>query len=315
VRELATAAALLVAIGCGDDGSDDGTGGDAATGASGTASANGGSGASGGEGASGGAGASMSGAAGPGGGGAGTGGAGASVWQPAPGLDWQWQLSDLPIDTSFDVPVYDIDLFETAQGEIDTLHASGRIVICYFSAGSWESYRPDADQYPDSIKGSPLDPPFADELWVDIRSAELRALLAARMDLAAQKNCDAVEPDNVDGYTNDNGLGLSAADQLDFNAWLAEEAHARGLSVGLKNDVDQLEDLVASFDWALNEECFSYDECDVYAATFIAAGKAVFHAEYVDPGEIDAVCAVTQPLGLSTIVKNIELDAARVACP
>lgn len=242
-------------------------------------------------------------------------GGGASVYLPKPGTTWQWQLSGLPLDTSFDVEVYDIDLEETKAAEIDALHAAGRKVICYFSAGSWESYRNDANDFPPAVKGSPLDPPFADELWIDIRSQVVRDIMKKRLDLAVTKKCDAVEPDNVDGFSNDNGLGLTGADQLDFNKFIANEAHARGLSVGLKNDIEQLDALVNFFDWALNEECFTYKECAAYSANFIQAGKAVFHAEYVNAGQLTNVCAVTKPLQISTIIKNIELDAYRLACP
>ena len=136
-----------------------------------------------------------------------------------------------------------------------------------------------------------------------------------RLDLAASRGCDAVEPDNVDGYANDTGFDLTAADQLDYNRFIAAEAHNRGLSVGLKNDIDQVGDLEPYFDWALNEECFTYDECARYRDNFLAANKAVFHAEYVEPGRIADVCAVTDPLGLSTLVKKIELDAFRLPCP
>jgi hypothetical protein len=280
----------------------------ASTSSSSSASSSGSAGAGGGAGAGG-----TGGEAGQGG----TGGQGGSsgVYQPKPGTSWQWQLSGLPLDTSFDVEVYDIDLVETKATEIDALHAAGRKVICYFSAGSWDSFRPDAGDFSETDKGSPLDPPFADELWLDIRSDAVRSIMKKRLDLAVSKKCDAVEPDNVDGYSNDNGFGLTATDQLDFNKFIANEAHARGLSVGLKNDIEQLGDLVDSFDWALNEECFTYSECDTYAPTFIQAGKAVFHAEYVDAGELATVCAVTKPLMISTIVKNIELDAFRLACP
>jgi hypothetical protein len=41
----------------------------------------------------------------------------------------------------------------------------------------------------------------------------------------------------------------------------------------------------------------------------------VFHAEYVDRNQLAAVCAVTQPLGLSTLIKNIELDVFQLPCP
>lgn len=299
ISTLLLAAALAACDG------DDGGGGAAGSGSGGDG--NSGGAATGGSGGSGNSGGGST-------GGSGGGGGSGSLTLP-PGTTWQWQLSGLPVDTSFDVQVYDVDLFETSDAEIATLHADGRTVICYFSAGSFETFRPDAADFPEPVKGSPLDPPFADELWLDIRAPEVRQIMQARLDLAVQRGCDGVEPDNVDGYANDNGFGLTAADQLDFNRFVAAEAHARGLSVGLKNDLDQLADLVDDFDWALNEECFTYDECALYADTFIAAGKAVLHAEYVDASQLDAVCAVTQPLGLSTLIKRIELDAYRLPCP
>lgn len=246
---------------------------------------------------------------------AGAGGSGAGGPTLAPGVTWQWQLSGLPLDTSVDAQIYDVDLFETTDAEFAKLRADGRTVICYFSAGSFEAFRPDAGEFPDEVKGSPLDPPFADELWLDVRAPAVLQRVRARLDLAVSRGCHGVEPDNVDGYANDNGFGLSEGDQLAFNRAIATEAHARGLSVGLKNDLDQLAALVGDFDWALNEECFSFEECDLYADTFLAAGKAVLHAEYVEASQLGAVCAVTRPLGLSTLVKHIELDAWRLPCP
>ena len=243
------------------------------------------------------------------------GGAGGALFQPAPGTSWQWQLTGLPIDTSIDVAVYDVDLFETSDADLSTLHAAGRKIICYFSAGSFEDYRPDAADFPTNVKGNPLDPPWQNELWLDVNSPVVRQIMQARLDLAVTRGCDAVEPDNVDGYASDNGFGFTAADQLDYNQFIASEAHTRHLSVGLKNDVEQLGDLAAYFDWALNEECYDYTECDAYSTPFIDAGKAVFQAEYVDASQLATVCAVTQPLQLTTIVKHLELDAWRLACP
>jgi hypothetical protein len=66
----------------------------------------------------------------------------------------------------------------------------------------------------------------------------LGPILFARLDLAVAKGCDGVEPDNVDGYANNTNFPLTVQDQLQFNIWLANEAHARGLSIGLKNDLD-----------------------------------------------------------------------------
>jgi hypothetical protein len=87
------------------------------------------------------------------------------------------------------------------------------------------------------------------------------------------------------------------------------------LSVGLKNDLDQLEDLVDWFDWALNEECASFNECG-RLTTFTDADKAVFHVEYVDKwSEAEAkareVCGIGE---LDTLVKLWDLTPERIAC-
>lgn len=232
-------------------------------------------------------------------------------WMPKPGTSWQWQLTG-KLDTSFDVVAYDIDLFDTPAETIASLQAAGRKVICYFSAGSWEEWRDDADSFPDDVLGSTLDG-WPDERWLDIRSSEVKAVMRKRLDVAAEKKCDAVEPDNIDGYANANGLGLTAADQLAYNRFLAAEAHARNLSIALKNDLDQVPELVNDFDFALNEECFQYDECDALLP-FLQAGKAVLHVEYGDPSLATTICPKANALNFDTLIKNLDLDAARTAC-
>jgi hypothetical protein len=239
-------------------------------------------------------------------------------WTPAPGTSWQWQLAGT-IDTSLDVVMYDVDLVVTSDSVLDQLRADGRRIVCYFSAGSHESYRDDLGGVPAAAIGNQLDG-WPDERWFDIRHPAVRAVMRARLDVAVARGCDGVEPDNVDGYDNDSGFPLTAADQLDFNRFLASEAHARGLSIGLKNDLAQVADLVGDFDWALNEQCFAYEECEALAP-FIAAGKAVFSTEYPDEDRnetlqqvADRVCADANRLDLDTLVKNLALDAERIAC-
>jgi hypothetical protein len=113
----------------------------------------------------------------------------------------------------------------------------------------------------------------------------------------------------VDGYTNDTGFPLTAADQLTYNTMLAQLAHQRGLSIGLKNDLDQIPQLVNDFQFAIDEQCFQYQECD-QLQPFVQADKAVFEAEY-QPGQF---CAQAKSMGLSTIRKNLALDAPRWPC-
>jgi hypothetical protein len=201
---------------------------------------------------------------------------------------------------------------------IDELRAKGRTVICYFSAGSRENYRPDAGSFLPADYGNPLDG-WPDENWLDVRSANVRTIMKARLDLAVGKHCHGVEPDNVDGYANDSGFPLTAADQLDFNRFIAKEAHARGLSVGLKNTLELAVELLPDFDWALNEECLAYSECSTLAP-FISAQKAVFHVEYVDQisqgaAKQSAVCGDPTIQGFSSLIKTLDLDAWRLACP
>src|SRR5437660_6456981 len=78
-----------------------------------------------------------------------------TCWQPALQTSWQWQLSGT-LDLTVDVAMYDVDLFETPQTTVATLHQQGRKVTCYLDAGSWEKFRPDAAKFPDSVKGKPL---------------------------------------------------------------------------------------------------------------------------------------------------------------
>lgn len=225
------------------------------------------------------------------------------------GTTWQWQLTEA-IDQSIDVQMYDIDLFESSADTVAALQADGRTVICYFSGGTWENWRDDADQFEDAAIGKTMEE-WDDEKWLDVRHQSTMDMVEVRLDVAVAKGCDGVEPDNMDGYVNDTGFDLTGVDQLNFNRFVAMEAHERGLSVGLKNDVDQLEALEPCFDWALNEECFAYDECTRYAP-FVQAGKAVFHVEYVDD-TADAeslandVCGDDTIAGFSTLIKDWDL--------
>ena len=207
--------------------------------------------------------------------------------------------------------MYDIDLFDTSSGVVSSLHGRGRRVVCYMSAGTWETWRPDASRFPDAVLGSRVSG-FGDERWLDVRRLDvLGPLMEARMDLCRQKGFDGVEADNVDGYANRSGFLLTAADQLRYNIWLSGAAHARGLSIGLKNDLDQTAELAGYFDWALNEQCFEYRECD-RLAPFTAAGKAVFEVEY--NRSTSQFCPQALALNFNAMKKTLGLDAFRAPC-
>jgi hypothetical protein len=238
-------------------------------------------------------------------------------YRPAVDVTWQWQL-DGDIDTSYDVELYDVDLFETPDEVVSELHGRGAKVLCYFSAGSSEAGRPDFGDVPESAQGEQLDG-YPDERWLDIRSQEVFDVMTARLDLARSRGCDGVEPDNVDGHTNDTGFPLTATDMLAFNRSLANEAHRRGLAVALKNDGDQAPELGDYFDLELNEECVEYEECE-QLQPFVEQGKPVLNVEYAYDAEAAeelarAVCPKARATNMRTLILPHDLDDEfRVSC-
>ncbi|MCP2257897.1 hypothetical protein LX15_001583 [Streptoalloteichus tenebrarius] len=233
----------------------------------------------------------------------------AQWWVPTPGTTWQWQLHG-QIDLDVDAAVYDVDGVETSAETVKALKERGRRVICYVNVGAYEDFRPDRERFPDQVLGQGND--WKGERWLDIRRLDvLEPLMARRFDECAAKGFDAVEADLVDAYQHDSGFPITAEHQLAYNRALARLAHERGLAIGLKNDLDQIPQLVGEFDFAVNEQCAEFDECE-RLTPFVRAGKAVFHAEYTVSNE--RFCARTKALGLSSIRKRKDLDAARWPC-
>jgi hypothetical protein len=233
-----------------------------------------------------------------------------SWYQPSVLTSWQWQLEGT-LNTEYSVTVYDIDLFDTPVATIRQLQLDSHKVICYFSAGSYENWRDDAVKFNAADYDRTLDG-WEDERWLDIRSENVHNIMLTRLDLAVSKGCDGVEPDNMDGYSNATGFTLTSDDQLAYNRYLANQAHLRGLSIGLKNDLDQIPELVAYYDFAVNEQCFEYDECEALAP-FTDTGKAVFNAEYADTYVNDAtardsLCVEALNLQFSSLMMPLELD-------
>ena len=213
--------------------------------------------------------------------------------------------------------VYDLDGETTSKATVDALHAMGKYVICYVDAGTYEQSRSDASKFQaisPSIYGSAVSG-WPGEFWLDIhRVADLAPIMQARFQECKAKGFDGIEPDNIDGYSNSTGFSLTAADQIAYNRALAEWAHGMGLSIGLKNDLDQASQLVGNFDWALNEQCYEYSECSPLKA-FAQAGKAVWIAEYKDYGsQWASVCADSQANHFNTARYQLALNAGRQPC-
>jgi Glycoside-hydrolase family GH114 len=174
---------------------------------------------------------------------------------------------------------------------VAAIHANGAKAICYIDAGGAESFRPDFAQYDafntgcnGCLFGKPVSG-FRNEFWLNINNGQgqrdfILGRIAARLDRCVANGFDGVEMDVVDAWSNRTGLTISPDTQLLFNTALANLAHSKGLTVALKNDVEQVPDLAPYFDYAINEQCQQYSECGNYTTSFVNAGKAVFQVEY-----------------------------------
>lgn len=221
---------------------------------------------------------------------------------------WSYQLQGQPRLTG--ARVYDIDAFDTPEAFVRQLHARKRYAICYIDAGTWENWRPDRRRFPQSALGR--ENGWPGERWLDIRRIDvLGPIMRDRISLCRRKGFDAVEPDNVDGYTNETGFPLTPTDQLRFNRELARLAHRAGLAVGLKNDLDQARALRRDFDFAIVEQCFQYDECEQTRA-FTRAGKPVFAVEYELPRS--RFCSRARALRINALRAPLDLDRPGTPC-
>lgn len=241
-----------------------------------------------------------------------------SVWQPKAGMTWNMQfVNPLNLNTASAYDVWDIDLFDTNQTTINALHAAGAKVLCYFSGGSYENWRPDANQFLPSDLGKNL-AGWPGEKWLNVSSPNVHTIMQARLDLAVSKGCDGVDPDNMDGYNNKNGLGLTQQNAIDYVTFLSTNAKQRGLAISLKNAGEIVPSVVGLVDFSVNESCAEYSECNIWQS-FIQQGKPVFHVEYpkgsstnnynnVPTNQANKVCDAGGSSGFSSIIKNQNLD-------
>ncbi len=230
-------------------------------------------------------------------------------WKPAQGLTWQVQLSGTP-DLSVPADVYDIDGRDNTAATVSALKAHGHRAVCYINAGAYEDWRPDASAFPAKVIGREMDG-WPGERWLDIRRQDvLLPLMARRLDDCAAKGFDAVDPDNVQGYGQQTGFPLSQGDAASYVRALARLAHERGLAFGLKNAPEILDQVSDVVDFAVNEQCHEFQECDAYD-DFLAAGKPVVVIEYT--GRPADVCRKV-PKGMYVMFKELSLNAVRGTC-
>ncbi|KAK6503568.1 hypothetical protein TWF481_008582 [Arthrobotrys musiformis] len=240
----------------------------------------------------------------------------AAHWQPTAGETWQITLIGPPNNTDEKVSAYDLDLFDNSLSFIASLKLKGYKIICYFSAGSYEDWRPDSKNFTKEDYGEAMDG-WEGEWWVDTNSENIRSITSERIALAQSKGCDAIDPDNINGYQNPTGFNLTEEDAVSFVEFMAGEAHGRGMAMGLKNGGAIVDQVVEFTDFCVQESCVAYNECGPYRR-FLEYNSPVFHLEYPDESEM-TVAEICSPKngaqGFSTLIKHLILDDWTEYCP
>ena len=230
------------------------------------------------------------------------------------GLTWDWQLSE-PFNLNVAVQVLDLDPDSMGRGDIAALRDSGILTICYVSVGTLEDWRGDVAAFPQAVVGRAY-AEWPGENFLDIRQTDiLLPLMQARFADCAAKGYAAIEPDNMDVYTNASGFDITAAQTVSYISALAEIAHGLGLAIGQKNVPELTPALEPLLDFVVTEGCLADGWCDQVAA-YAAHNKAIFAAEYdVPAADQPALCGTAQSTGMSLIFKDYDLDARGAFCP
>ncbi len=270
-------------------------------------------------------------------------------------------LAGLPaVSAAYPAPgsarIWDTDLFEdsnTSSGStlgipsgpspvVQALHAVGHYSICYIDAGAFQLGWPDDSDYNRADYGFRAKRyqmvGYSNEWWLDIAgfrnyeageqstltgaAVDIAAVLARRFAWCALEGQDAVEPDDLDGYTNRGATGvrgggwrLTQADSAGFERWIAYQVHRDGLAVLQKNDSANATVDEPLFDGVISEECNHYrDPCAGPGGdwdAYLAAGKPVLNAEYAQDGETTAAfCSADDAVGIWGALFTVALNGA-----
>ncbi|MGO9752497.1 MAG: endo alpha-1,4 polygalactosaminidase [Solirubrobacteraceae bacterium] len=229
-----------------------------------------------------------------------------------------------------------------ASPVVAAIHAAGHYSICYVEAGAYQTGFPDdsdfaAADYGDGAQQYAMQG-WSGEWWFDLSgfanyvAGTPSTLTGAAVNIAAGLNdrfqwCklegqDAVEPDDLDGYTNTGdtgvaggGWGLTQADSAGFERWIAYQVHADGLAVFQKNDPANASSDEPLFDGVISEECNAYnDPCAGPGGdwtAYLAAGKPVLNAEYTSDSETASkFCPTDEEYGIWGALFDLNLDGA-----
>jgi hypothetical protein len=222
-------------------------------------------------------------------------------YQPDPSLRWFAKL-DGAVDPAKNADFFYLDAWQQRGDELEALRGAGKPYICYLSAGTVESFRPDADEFPERSVGNVV-VGFENERWLDVRDPRVRELMGARVAELQGFGCAAVMPSSLGGYAVDSGFPLTENDALDYARYIAERVHAGGMSVGLNAPPALTQVLWPSFDFGLAIGCIEGSRCSEYAV-FEPARKPVLYLELGNESDALELCKSAQVLGFTPLISD-----------
>lgn len=187
----------------------------------------------------------------------------------------------------------------------------GLYSICYVNGFQAQTEEADwwLSEHPDLILRDGNDEPIVDADWdemlLDTGTPEKRSALAEIVGGwiagCGAAGFAAVEIDNLDSFSRSTGL-LDETDNVLTMAEYAAAAHAAGLAIAQKNATELLPRVDEMHtDFAVSEECSTYDECGDYVDVY---GDAVLMVEYVQ-ADFEAGCAAWP--GHSLVLRDLDL--------
>jgi hypothetical protein len=189
--------------------------------------------------------------------------------------------------------------------------AQGLYNICYVNGYQAQPDENDfwLEEHPDLVlrdgNGDPVIDPDWDEMLLDTSTEEKRLALAeivgGWIEGCGAAGYQAVEIDNLDTYSRSVGL-LTQDHNVAFMAFLSAAAHDVGMAIAQKNSTEILDRAgEMGTDFAVAEECNTYEECDDYIGTY---GDAVLMIEY-QQSDFDTGCAAYP--GHSIVLRDLYL--------
>lgn len=230
---------------------------------------------------------------------------------PAMDVSWNARLDDA-VDIDEPAQLFYLDVDWQPESDLAALRAAGRHYLCYLSAGTYEEFRQDKDEFPEAVIGNAL-LDFPNERWLDVRSTAVREIMARRIQNLAAKGCAGVPPSSLAVHAADTGFDLSPTDALDYARWFAERIHSVGMSAGLSGSPELTSELWPTFDFGLAIGCLERSQCREFEV-FTRAGKPVLHIEFGDAASAPGICNAAEVLGFYPLITDPSFNGQSVRC-